>query len=162
MYKVDLEHENFDGETVTSTLYFNITKTRLAKNLELRDELDEIQKMIGGETRELTPGEIQKIVNLVEKIMKISYGVRSEDGKRFDQRADRWEEFQQTAAYDAFLYSLFETPSKATEFMVGVMPKDLIRQAEAQIKQVEEANPSKELTTAELLAKIEELEGKNK
>lgn len=137
MYKVDVPFEDFNGNMQTETLYFHLTKTRLSKNLTLGDELDDIQAMLQGEPRQLNPDEIRKIVHLVERIMELSYGIRSEDGKRFDQRPALWEEFQQTAVYDAFLYSLFENPNNATQFILGVMPRDLVEAAKKEMNQLQ-------------------------
>lgn len=137
MYKIQVPYEDFDGNSQNDTLYFHLTKTRLTKNLDLKDDVDALQRMLEGEERQLGPEEIRKIVRLVERIMKLAYGVRSEDGKKFDQRPERWDEFEQTAVYDAFLYSLFEDPQRAMHFIMGVLPKDLLEAAQKEMDQLE-------------------------
>lgn len=133
MLKQDFTYENFDGVTETETLHFNLTKIELTENLHLEDEVRELDKMLTGPKRQLETGEIQRILDLVKELMRLSYGVRSEDGKRFIKSPQVWEEFTQTATYDAFLYSLFIQPEKAVEFIVGILPADLRQEAEKQI-----------------------------
>lgn len=125
MLKQTVSYENFDGHTVTEDLYFNITKTELANEIEKAEEIARLQTMFDGPQRELSAGEVKKLLELIKWLVKLSYGVRSEDGKRFVKTPQVWEEFTQTAAYDAFLFGLFEQPERAVQFMIGVVPKDL-------------------------------------
>lgn len=129
MLKQDITYRTFDDEVATETLYFNITKSELLEQLDLGDKLEDLQKRLGGEERTLTTKEIQEVLDMVKLFMRLSYGVRSEDGKRFLKNEQVWEEFTQTATYDAFLFSLFEQPEKAITFMVNVLPSDLIEKA---------------------------------
>lgn len=150
MLKQSVSYEDFDENQVTETLYFNLTKTELADNLDLEDELKEIQKDFTGQgNRTLEKHEIRRVLELVKTFMRLSYGVRSEDGKRFIKTDQIWEEFTQTAAYDAFLFSLFQEPEKAFAFMIGILPKDA---REAAIKASEKDGISDELRRAAVLA----------
>lgn len=165
MLKQDITYRTFDDEVATETLYFNITKSELLDQLDLGDKLEDLQKRLGGEERTLTTKEIQEVLDLVKLFMRLSYGVRSEDGKRFLKNAQVWEEFTQTATYDAFLFSLFEEPEKAITFMVNVLPSDLVEKAReiaekngtAPTEEVDILNakelpqPERELTDEEIL-----------
>lgn len=139
MLKKTITYEDFDGNTTTETLHFNITKTELADNLDLAEELRELETMLEGEERSLTTLEIRQILNLVKRLAKLAYGVRSEDGKRFIKEENTWTEFTQTAGYDAFLFGLFENPELAMEFLMGIIPKDLREQAEASVNNGQES-----------------------
>lgn len=134
MLKQELSYEDFDGNIQSETLYFNLTTSELADNMELKDELDKIQESLSGEERALTPDEVRRILNLVKTLMRLSYGVRSEDGKRFKKnpQSEVWDVFTETAAYDAYVTSLFTNPEKAIEFMLGIMPANLREAAEKQ------------------------------
>lgn len=125
MLKQTVTYENFDGQQVTEDLYFNITKTELADQIDKADEIASLQTMLSGPARELSVSEVKRILEVVKWLLKLSYGVRSDDGKRFIKGEHIWTEFTQTAAYDAFLFSLFSQPEKAVQFMVGVVPSDL-------------------------------------
>lgn len=125
MLKQTVSYYDFDDNESQETLYFNLTKTELADNLHLQTELEELQETFSGVERQLNTEEITRVIDLVKTLMKLSYGIRSADGKRFIKTDEQWVEFTQTAAYDAFLYSLFQDPQKAVEFMTGILPKDL-------------------------------------
>ena len=125
MLKQTVEYTDFDENKQIEILYFNLTKSELADNLHLQTDLEELQRAFQGVKRDLIADEIKKIIKLVKTFMRLSYGVRSADGKRFVKTEEQWTEFTQTAAYDAFLFGLFEFPNRALEFMTGIMPKDI-------------------------------------
>ncbi|WKW86839.1 hypothetical protein SEA_CONLEY_53 [Gordonia phage Conley] len=162
MLKQSVSYTDFDDNECVETLYFNLTKTELTDNLNLKDELEKIQQDFTGQPkRNLEEHEIRRILDLVKTFMRLSYGIRSEDGKRFIKTPEIWTEFTQTAAYDSFLFGLFENPSNALAFMTGILPKDLrsraieeatkqnggvdpIRQAEVMAAQAEQAKKAEE------------------
>ncbi|AVO25293.1 hypothetical protein PBI_GRAVY_53 [Gordonia phage Gravy] len=168
MLKQSVSYTDFDDNECVETLYFNLTKTELTDNLNMKEELEKIQQDFTGQPhRNLETHEIQRILDLVKTFMRLSYGIRSEDGKRFIKTPDLWTEFTQTAAYDSFLFGLFEDPSKALAFMTGILPKDLrsraleeankanggrdvIRQAEIQAAQAEQTKKAEEAQAAKL------------
>lgn len=125
MLKQTIKYEDFDENVVEETLYFNLSRIELADNLDMRDDLQNIERKFKGETRQLKPEEIKEILDVIKRLIKISYGVRSEDGKRFIKNDQVWEEFTQSAAYDAFLMDLFERPERANDFMIGLVPKQM-------------------------------------
>ena len=135
MLKQTVSYLDFDDNPTQETLYFNLTKTELADNITIKDELDAMQQTFSQERHELTTTEIKQLIDLVKTFMRLSYGVRSADGKRFIKTDEQWTEFTQTAAYDAFLYSLFEDPNKAVIFMTGILPKDVRSTVEQQMNQ---------------------------
>lgn len=150
MLKQTVSYTDFNDQETTETLYFNLTKTELADNLNLEDELQKIQTDFTGRgDRPLEKHEIRRVLELVKTFMRLSYGVRSEDGKRFRKTPEIWEEFTETAAYDAFLFSLFQDPEKAFGFMIGILPKDA---RDAAIKAAEKDGLSPELRKAAVLA----------
>lgn len=132
MLKQTVEYEDFDGEKVTESLHFNISKSELLENLHLRDEVQGMAHMLDGPERQLSTDEVRKLLDLVKSLIKLSYGVRKErDGRQtFEKSPEVWDAFQYSAAYDAFKFSLFENPEKAIAFVMGVFPPDL--RAEAQ------------------------------
>lgn len=132
MFKQTVNYTDFDGNPQTEVLHFNLTKTELMDNLELKHKLESVQDRISGAERELTVDEIRMLLDVVRTLMKASYGVRSEDGKRFIKNEQVWTEFTQTAAYDETVFSLFRTPEEALAFMQGIVPKDLADQVAAE------------------------------
>lgn len=128
MLKQEITYDDFDDVTRTATLHFNISKSELADNLHLQPRLEKMSETFAGPPRTLNKDEVRDILELVKTFMKLAYGIRSEDGKRFRKNPEIWADFQDSAEYDAFLMSLFEDPEKAVNFMINIMPKDLIAQ----------------------------------
>ena len=97
----------------------------------------------------MTREDIQDILELVKEFMRMYYGVRSEDGKRFVKTPDLWLNFTQTLAYDTFLFSLFQDASKAMAFMTGILPTDLRGSVQAAIDKAVENGPKEVGNNAE-------------
>jgi hypothetical protein len=137
MLKRTITFEDFDENPAVETLYFNITKTEIGEHLDLVESFEDLKKMFEGEKRELSTKEVERILKFVKTLMRLSYGIRSEDGKSFAKSDEIWTKFTQTAAYDAFTFSLFENPNEANDFMIGIFPKDLIAAAQTQMNATE-------------------------
>lgn len=125
MYKKTVAFEDlFTGREITETFYFHISKVRLTRNMDIKDDLESFQNRIEGDERDLTTSEKKEILELIERLIKLSYGVRSDDG-RFVQNDEVWSRFVDTPAYDAVVFSVFENNKSAVEFMSGILPADL-------------------------------------
>ena len=123
MLKRDITYEDFDGEKVTETFYFNLTKTEI---VELEVGYDgglqaALQRIIKADDRKTLVAEFKKIVLL-------SYGKKSDDGKRFIKSDELREEFSQTAAYDSLFMELATNDDSAATFIKGIVPKDFARE----------------------------------
>ncbi len=137
MIKKTITYINLDGVEETSDLYFNLTKTELLDHLDLADQIREIDAMIKGDAPLLRTDEMRLILSLLKKFIKLAYGVRSDDGKRFLKSDELWEHFRQTPEYDAFLFSMFEDPASLVGFLNGIMPADLMARAAEQDQALE-------------------------
>lgn len=127
MLKQTVQYTDFDGVNKTKNLYFNLTRSEVIDNIELKTEFENIRDMISGERRSLEVHEIQLILALIKKLMRLSYGIQRqtpEGDLRFTKRPEIWEDFIETAYYDAFIMGLFEDVPKATSFMFGIWPKE--------------------------------------
>jgi hypothetical protein len=120
MLKRNITYEDFDGNTVTEVFYFNLSKTEIVElEVEYEGGLEKsIQRIIEAKDYEVLIREFQRLILL-------SYGVKSEDGKRFVKSDQLREEFKQTAAYDALFVELAADENAAADFFIGVVPKDL-------------------------------------
>lgn len=120
MLRKEIKYKDFDGNDASDICYFNLSKT-------------EIIKMQVGKAGGLT-GFLQRLIetkdeNLVveqfdEFILK-SYGVKSEDGKRFIKSPELSHAFSQSLAYDALFMELATDAEKMVEFITGLVPKEL-------------------------------------
>lgn len=133
MLKQEHEFVDFNDQKQTITLWFNLTKSELTENLDLEKEIKEIQETFQGDRRELTPDEIRKMLYFVKRLIKISYGERSEDGLKFKKNESVWDDFFYSAAYESFLWDLFQDTDRLLAFFVGIFPQDLIAEAKKQL-----------------------------
>lgn len=140
MLKERVTYKDYDGRTVIEDLYFNVTEVELGENLHIKDDFENWMKSVGATDdeipeRELTIPEVQELLRLVKFTLKLAYGVRTDDGKRFIKNEQVWEEFTQTAVYSQFLMSLFQIEPetglpKANSWMRDVMPESLREQVD--------------------------------
>ena len=131
MLKRPITYEDFNGETVTDIYYFHLSKPELLK-LEVGNSggLNAlIQRII--ETKDGNA-----IIAEFEKIVLMSYGQKSDDGKRFIKSDELREEFSQSAAYQHLFMEIATNDTKAVEFLKGILPADMqdeIEKAEQKI-----------------------------
>jgi hypothetical protein len=125
MLKRDITYEDFDGESVTESFYFNLTKTELIElEVGYKDGLEAaMQRIVKTEDRQALIAEFQRIILL-------SYGVKSDDGRRFMKSDQLREEFTQTPAYDALFIELATDDKAAATFIQGILPKGLVENVE--------------------------------
>ena len=91
MLKKTVNYEDFDGNKRTEDLYFNLTKLEATEfALDLPDEItDEVVKEgASAANMEAATRIVQKlggkgIIDYIRKLVLKSYGIKSEDGKRF-------------------------------------------------------------------------------
>ena len=126
MLKKTVTYEDYDGNTREETLYFFLSKTELTE-MELKTpggfakKLERISQSTNG-------GEI---IDVFKEIILAAYGVKSEDGRAFIKKRNGVrlaEEFEQTPAFDALFTDLLTNPDKASAFINGIMPKDLMNE----------------------------------
>lgn len=137
MLKKAITYTDFNGEEVTEHFYFNLTKAELIE-LEMSHEggLSESLKKI------VESGDGGKIIQEFKDIILKAYGERSLDGKRFVKSQHARDEFESTEAYSTLFVSLVTDPEAAAEFVSGIMPQDLMQQA--QLKMETEVQEAKE------------------
>lgn len=132
MLKRDITYEDFNGETVTETLYFNLTRTEL---IELEVSYDggleaSINRIVKAE-------DMRALISEFKKLVLLSYGERSEDGKRFVKNDEIREAFSQTAAYDALFMELATDDTAAATFVTGIIPAGMAKAAEPETQTVQ-------------------------
>lgn len=121
MLKRTVKYEDYNGETTSDVVYFNLTKSELVE-LELsydRGFGEALQAIIDAKDH-------KTLIFEFKKILLLSYGIKSEDGKRFIKSDELRLEFSQTAAYNALFMELAMDDNAAADFIKGIMPKDLV------------------------------------
>ena len=119
MLKREITYEDFDGNKVTDICYFNLTRTEIINlNFGYEGGLEAaVQRLIETKDAKLALAEIQNII-------LASYGVKSDDGKRFIKNDQLREEFTQSPAYDALFMDLLTGEGAAAIFIKGIIPRE--------------------------------------
>lgn len=121
MLKKTISYVDYDGNERTEDFYFNLTKAELLEmSLSTAGGLDKYIEKIT-KTQD-TP----KLIELFKDIIIRSYGVKSDDGKRFIKNQEITEEFTQTEAYSDLFMTLATDDKEAAEFLNGIIPKSLL------------------------------------
>ena len=126
MLKKAITYKNFDDETVTEEFYFNMTKAELVE-LELSEQgglADTLKAIVDAKDG-------AKIIEYFKKIILMSYGERSADGRRFIKSQELSDSFSHTEAYSQLFMELATDAASATAFVNGIMPSDLAEEVAA-------------------------------
>jgi hypothetical protein len=136
MLKRKITFEDFDGNPVTEEFYFNLTKSEIIElEVDYEGGLEATLKRI------IANNDAKNLIKEFKRLVLLSYGVKSEDGKRFVKSDELRLGFSQTNAYDALFMELATNAEKAAEFVNGVMPRDLAALAAAQTPQDKPTGP---------------------
>lgn len=114
----------FTEEEITEDFFFHLSKAELVE-MELSHEgglSESLQKIIAAEDG-------KGIVDEFKNILLLSYGKRSEDGKRFVKNANVREEFESSEAYSALFMELVTDTDAAIEFINGIIPQGMAEEA---------------------------------
>lgn len=119
-----IKYTDFNGVEREEKYLFNLTKAELME-MELGTTgglAETIQNIIEAQ-------DIPKIQDLFKKLLLKSYGVKSDDGKKF-MKIDKdgtplSNEFSQSAAFSELYMELATDAEKATEFVKGIIPADI-------------------------------------
>lgn len=130
MLKKTITYTDFDDVERTEDFYFNLSQSELVK-METGQDLsmtDYINRIIDAKDG-------PKILELFDKLLRMSYGVKTDDGKKFIKNEALTEEFLCSAAYDALYMSLFageDAEGKLAQFIEGILPSKLVEKAKAE------------------------------
>lgn len=118
MLKKTITYTDYDGLERTEEFRFNLTKAELVDmELTTAGTFSETMKRIIAEKN------IIRIAKLFKELLLKSYGVKSDDGKRFVKSPELSEAFSQTEAYSDLYIELLSNPEEAAKFFAEVAPK---------------------------------------
>lgn len=113
----EISYVDYDGNERKEDFYFNISKAELA---ELEFSVDGgMKNIIERITKKQNNPEIMA---LFKRIILLSYGEKSNDGKRFIKSKELSESFVQTEAYTELFMELFTDSKAAADFINAVLP----------------------------------------
>lgn len=138
MYVKEMEYTDFNGVTRKEKFYFNLTKAEILE-LELGKAgglTEYIRKIIEAQD---TP----TIMSLFKTLLLKSYGVKSDDGRRFIKNDQVREDFEQTQAFSDLYMLLALDDEEASKFVNAIVPADMKVSDEQKQQYVKELIPSK-------------------
>lgn len=117
-----ITYENYFGETLTEDFHFNLNKAEVIKlQTSKHGGYDEVLK------RMVAANDIPAMMKELDKIVLASYGVRSDDGKRFIKDEQLTKDFMDSEAYVELYTELLytDTAEPIIAFINGVFPKNV-------------------------------------
>lgn len=125
MLKKTITYTDYDGIERTEDFYFHINKAELTTlfNSE-RGGLEKLLEKI------IQTKDGPKIMEYFQKIIRLAYGEKSNDGRRFMKSDEIYANFESTEAYSQLFMELCTDAEKAADFVKGILPADLAAEAE--------------------------------
>lgn len=117
MLKKTITYTDYNGNERTETHYFDLNEVEaLEMELSVKDGMSKKLETIA-KTEDKSA-----MFGFFKDIIAKSYGVKSEDGRRFVKSEQITEEFIQTRAYVALIMELAQDGDKLAAFFNGIMP----------------------------------------
>lgn len=127
MFKKTVTYTDYNGIERKEDFFFNLSKAELIE-MELGTVggyAKTVQKIIDAK-------DSPTLIKLFKDLVLKSYGVKSEDGKRFVKSKELSEAFSQTEAYSQIFMELATDSEAASKFVNGLIPADLAKQVAEQ------------------------------
>ena len=123
MYNKTVTYKDYKGNTRTEDFYFNLNKAELVE-LELSTK--------GGLTvmmdRIIAAQDNTTLFKIFKDLVSKSYGVLSDDGRKFVKNQEVLDDFMQTEAYSIIFSELATNEEAAAEFFNNVIPQNLAKE----------------------------------
>lgn len=120
MIKRLFEYEDFDGITRKEECVFNLSKSEIMQ-MEIFKEGGLEKKL----NKIINAQDAPEIMKMFKEIILMSYGVKSDDGRRLDKSQKLRDEFEHTPMFDMLFMELATDADAAQKFINGIVPKDI-------------------------------------
>lgn len=130
-----IKYVDFDGEEREEEACFHISKAELTQmRLSASGGMEKrLRRIIDTKDQ---PALIKQFAELLD----MSYGVKSDDGRKFMKSPEILADFKATEAYSQVFMELLSSDEAASEFIKAVLPSDLVEEAEAEAKKTTKSN----------------------
>lgn len=116
MLKKKVTYLDFNDREVTEEFYFNLTTPEVTKIIaKIGSDIDVYAEKLAKEEN------YEAIIDFTETLILTSYGVKSEDGKRFVKSKEARENFEYSAAYAELFEQLMTDTEQSKAFGQGLM-----------------------------------------
>lgn len=120
MLKKTMTYTDYDGVERTEDVYFNLSKAEL---IEMQISTDGgYDKMI---ERIINSKDMKSMGEIFRDLLRKSYGIKSDDGRRFMKSEEISDTFEQSPIYSDIYMELLTNPDEAAKFVQAIMPSDL-------------------------------------
>ena len=122
MLKKTITYTDYDGNERTETFYFNLSRSEiiLLETTTPGGYTAMLQRIIDSKDN-------IELMHIFTELIKKSYGVKSDDGKRFIKNDQLADDFINSAAFDQMFTEFFTTENAAADFAKGIIPQDIIK-----------------------------------
>lgn len=122
MLKKTITYTDYNGTERTEDFYFNLSKAELVmmENSVIGGMKQRLEKIVKSQNN-------VEIMEVFKDLISRSYGVKSDDGKRFMKSKDLTEEFEQTEAYSELVIGLLSDPDEASRFIKAILPNGMLK-----------------------------------
>lgn len=118
MLKKAIKYTDYNGIEREEDFYFNLTEAELTRlNFTTEGGLEAVLQQI------IATQDIPMLYQYFEKIVQMSYGVKSLDGKYFDKSPEILHRFEMCPAYNNLIMELIGSPDAAANFINAVIPQ---------------------------------------
>lgn len=127
MLKKTITYTDYNGMERTEDFYFNLTKAELME-MEMGTTggfAEMVQRIVAAK-------DAPAIIKIFKEMILKAYGQKSPDGRRFIKNEELREEFSQTEAFSILYMELATDDKAAAKFVNGVMPAEMVKQAQNQ------------------------------
>lgn len=117
MFKYEVPYTDYNGVERKEMAYFNLSKAELMEmELSTKAGVEEMIRVL------IATDDNAKIVKIFKDLILKSYGIKSEDGKRFIKSQELRDQFEQSEAYSEFFMKLIQNEDGLqTKFINGVI-----------------------------------------
>lgn len=130
-----ISFKSFEGETQTTTEYFNLNRREL---LSIAAKYAPQTASLEGVAKTLTEnGDLQQQLNFMDDVILSAYGRRDADGIVFQKTQAIRDTFKNSVVYDVLFNELLENEDEMKKFIAGVPQENI---SESSVKSVKAPN----------------------
>ena len=158
MLKELIKYTDFDNNEQSEYFYFNISK---AQFLEM--EANEPGGVVGMLKRVGESRDPKVIMKFMKDFIRKSYGIKSDDGKRFIKNDSISDDFENTEAYSELYCRLCTDAKYAIQFIIRVLPLDDKERSDLfnRLDKLDVDSLPENVTEEEIAAKLQEIPTKS-
>lgn len=123
MIKKTVTYKDLNGKERTETFYFHYFESEIM-DMEMSEEgglAERIQRIIDAKDQ-------ASLLKVIKKFVIDAYGIKSDDGRRFNKSQEVKDAFVECPAYSKIYMELLTNDELAAEFVNKVVPEDMAAQ----------------------------------